>query len=62
MLLPLGARALPKSHSVGYKPTCQCPGVLCYKARDLADSLDGVVARGPGARALPTPGTQVTGH
>ena len=27
-------------------------GVLAYKARDLADSLDGVVARGAGSRVV----------
>ena len=35
------------------------PGVLAYKARDLADSLDGVVARGARARVVPTPGSKV---
>lgn len=33
-------------------------GVLAYKVRDLADSLDGVVFRGAGARVIPTPGSQ----
>ena len=34
-------------------------GVLAYKLRDLADSLDGVVARGAGGRLVPTPGSMV---
>ena len=32
-------------------------GVTLYKLRDLADSLDGVLARGAGVAMLPTPGT-----
>merc|ERR1712198_810098 len=32
-------------------------GVCVYKMRDLADSLDGVLARGVGSAMLPTPGT-----
>ena len=32
-------------------------GVALYKARDLADSLDGVLARGAGRVMVPTPGT-----
>ena len=32
-------------------------GVILYKLRDLADSLDGVLARGAGVAMLPTPGT-----
>ena len=32
-------------------------GVTLYKIRDLADSLDGVLARGAGVAMLPTPGT-----
>lgn len=32
-------------------------GVLAYKLRDMADSLDGVVARGAGVRLLPHPGS-----
>ena len=32
-------------------------GVALYKVRDLADSLDGVLARGAGRVMVPTPGT-----
>ena len=31
--------------------------MILYKLRDLADSLDGVLARGAGVAMLPTPGT-----
>ena len=33
---------------------------MAYKLRDLADSLDGVIARGAGARLVPTPGSMVS--
>ena len=32
---------------------------MAYKLRDLADSVDGVVARGAGGRLVPTPGSMV---